>query len=155
MAPMAYRPLPTLWFLTLSLLVFALCAVSFAQGPTPDGPAASGLVSPVLTQPSFENHKFLDRQNRILFIAVAAFNGADFAVTRSNLENGGHELNPLVRPLAQSTPALAFNFAAETAGVVTVSYFLHKTGHHKLERFTSYLSIGSSATAVSYGALHH
>jgi len=97
-----------------------------------------------MPQPTFEGHKFLDQQNRILFVLVAALNGADFAVTRANLENGGHELNPLVRPFVSSTPALALNFAAETAGVFTMSYFFHKTGHHKLERFTCYVNIGAS-----------
>jgi len=137
-------------------LIATACPASFAQGPMPDAPTsavqpASGMV---LTQPSLESHKFLDRQNRILFVTVAALNGADFAVTHSNLQNGGHELNPIVRPLASSTPALAINFAAETAGVIAVSYLFHKTGHHKFERFTSYVNIGASAGAVSYGLLN-
>jgi hypothetical protein len=132
------------------------CSASFAQGPTPDAPtsAVQPVSGVVLQQPSFETHKFLDGQNRILFVAVAALNGADFAVTHANLQNGGHELNPIVRPLASSTPALALNFAIETAGVVGVSYFFHKTGHHKFERLTSYVNIGASAGAVSYGLLH-
>jgi hypothetical protein len=46
------------------------------------------------------------------------------------------------------------NFASETAGVVGVSYFLHKTGHHKLERVVSMLNIGSSAAAVSFDLAH-
>ena len=107
-----------------------------------------------MPRPSVEGHRFLDRQNCILFVAVAAVNGADFAVTRANLQTGGQELNPMVRPFTSSTPILAVNFAAETAGVVGVSYFLHKTGHHKLERLTSYLNIGSSAGAVTYGLLN-
>jgi len=136
-------------------LIATACSPSFAQGPSPDAPTsavqpASGVV---LQAPSFETHKFLDRQNRILFVAVAALNCADFAVTRANLRNGGQELNPIVRPLASSTPALAINFAAETAGVIAVSYLFHKTGHHKFERLTSYINIGASAGAVSYGLL--
>jgi hypothetical protein len=42
------------------------------------------------------------------------------------------------------------NFAGETAGVVALSYFFHKTGHHKLERAVSMLNIGSSAAAVTF-----
>jgi hypothetical protein len=49
---------------------------------------------------------------------------------------------------------LAINFAVETAGVVGISYFFHKTGHHKFERLTSYVNIGASAGAVSYGLLN-
>ncbi len=144
-------------FIVAFALIVAFCPSMFAQGPALDAPTVSvePVSTPILPQPTFETHKFLDRQNRILFVAVAAFNGADFAVTRSNLQNGGHELNPIVRPFAQSTAALAANFAMETAGVVSVSYLFHKTGHHKLERFTSYVNIGSSAGAVTYGLLHH
>lgn len=139
------------------IVTVSLHPTLLAQGPAPDAPSGSiePVVSPVLPQPSFETHRFLDRQNRILFVAVAAFNGADFAVTHANLQNGGHELNPIVRPFASSTAALAMNFAMETAGVVSISYAFHKTGHHKLERFTSYVNIGSSAGAVTYGLLHH
>jgi hypothetical protein len=42
------------------------------------------------------------------------------------------------------------NFAGEAVGVVAVSYFFHKTGHHKLERAVSILNIGSSASAVTF-----
>lgn len=80
---------------------------------------------------------------------------ADFFVTRSNLVNGGKELNPVTRIFAGSTPALACNFALEEAGVIGVSYMFHKTGHHKLERMTSLVNISASAGAVAYSASHH
>jgi hypothetical protein len=75
-------------------------------------------------------------------------------VTRANLQSGGVELNPLVRPFARSTAGLAVNFAGETAGVISIGYFLHKTGHHKLERAAALFNIGSSAGAVTYGLTH-
>jgi len=96
-------------------------------------------------------HKFWDRQNKVLFLAAAALNTADLVVTRSNLQSGGRELNPVVRIFGRSTAGLAVNFAAETAGVVSLSYFFHKAGHHKMERIVSYVNIGSSASAVTYG----
>lgn len=99
-------------------------------------------------------HRFLDRQNRWLFGAVAGMCAADFAVTHANLSNGGRELNPLTRPFSGSTAGLALNFAGETGGVIGLSYFFHKTGHHKLERMTSYVNIGASAVAVGYGLSH-
>jgi hypothetical protein len=46
------------------------------------------------------------------------------------------------------------NFIGETVGVVSLSYFFHKTGHHKLERMVSLVDIGSSTGAVSYGLTH-
>jgi hypothetical protein len=99
-------------------------------------------------------HSFWDGKNRFLFSTVAMFSSADFAVTHMNLANGGRELNPMVRPFSGSTGALAVNFAGQTAGVVAVSYFLHKSGHHKLERLAPIANIASSAFAVSYGLSH-
>ena len=46
------------------------------------------------------------------------------------------------------------DFAGQTAGVIGISYFCHKTGHHKLERITSMINIGASAAAVAYGLTH-
>ena len=99
-------------------------------------------------------HRFLDGKNRLLFSTVAIFSAGDFAVTHMNLANGGRELNPLVRPFTGSTPALAANFVGQTAGVVAISYLLHKTGHHRLERMAPAVNIASSAFAVVYGLSH-
>lgn len=99
-------------------------------------------------------HGFWDRENISLFAVSAGWAAADFYVTRSNLASGGRELNPIARAFTGSTPALAANFALETTGVVGISYFFHKTGHHKLERATSYVNISASAGAVLYGLTH-
>jgi hypothetical protein len=100
------------------------------------------------------SHRFWDRENTFLFATSAAFNTADFVVTRDNLRGGGRELNPVTRVFSGSTPGLVANFAGETAGVVALSYFFHKTGHHRMERFTSILNIGSSAGAVTFDLVH-
>jgi hypothetical protein len=115
----------------------------------------SPMVTPVrpATLPE-ASHRFWDRENIFLFATSAAFNTADFVVTRDNLRGGGKELNPVTRVFSGSTTELAVNFAGETAGVVALSYFFHKTGHHKLERFTSMLNIGSSAAAVTFDLAH-
>jgi hypothetical protein len=99
-------------------------------------------------------HKFWDTENRALFLTAAALNGADFAVTRANLQSGGQELNPIVRIFGHSTAGLALNFIGETAGVLSVNYFLHKTGHHRLERAVSALNISASVGAVTFGLTH-
>src|ERR1700751_1940363 len=141
------------------LSVLGICPVSVAQGPLPDAPTplpaiehTSTFVS--LPQPAAIEHKFGDRENKVLFFTATALNGADFAITRSNLQSGGQELNPVVRFFGRSTAGLAVNFVGETAGVVSISYFLHKTGHHKLERMVSMVNIGSSAGALSYSLTH-
>ncbi len=111
------------------------------------------LVQPA-TLPEVSNHRFWDRENSFLFATSAAFGAADFVVTRDNLRGGGQELNPVTRVFSGSTAGLAVNFAGETAGVVGMSYFFHKTGHHKLERAVSMLNIGSSAAAVTFDLAH-
>jgi len=160
--------------LQLCALAFTVCGILsptvFAQGPNLDSPShAPGIdapkpvieatppaaLAPVMVPPfNGDSHKFWDTRNRVLFIAAAAMNGADFAVTRANLQSGGQELNPMVRVFGSSTAGLAVNFIGETAGVVGLSYFFHKTGHHKMERAVSIINIGSSAGAVGYGLAH-
>ena len=110
--------------------------------------------SKLVVIPTLDEHGFWDRQNRTLFAMNAALAGADFAITRRNLNHNGTELNPMTRMLSGSTPGLAANFAMETGGVIGVGYLLHRTGHHKLERMTSYVNLGASAFAVSYGLAH-
>jgi len=110
---------------------------------------------PVIEQPKASTpHRFWDHENRILFAATGALAAADFCTTRANLASGGKELNPLTRVFAGSPPALATNFALETAGVVGISYVFHKTVHHRLERLTSFVDIGGSAAAVGYSLAH-
>jgi hypothetical protein len=130
-------------------------AVEVPAAPTPAPTAASfeEFAQPVVTNTSASSH-FWDRENLILFSASAAFSTADFVVTRDNLRSGGRELNPVTRVFTGSTGALAVNFAGETAGVIGLSYFFHRTGHRRLERMVSMVNIGSSAAAVTYGMTH-
>ena len=129
------------------------CPASLGQGPAPDAPVAATQPAPATffaPRSLAGEHKFWDKENRILFAASAAFSAADFAATRANLQSGGRDLNPVVRFFGPSTAGLAVNFAGETLGVIGVSYFLHRTGHHKMERIVTMVNIGSSAGAVSY-----
>ncbi len=138
--------------------VFFACIHVFAEGPLPDAPSVSpspATTAFVAAAPRGDiEHHFWDKANVALFAAAAASNFADFGVTRANLQNGGQELNPMVRIFGRSTAGLAMNFVGETAGVVSISYFFHKTGHHKLERAVSFVDIGGSTGAVAYGLMH-
>jgi len=165
---MTLRRFSNLFPLSAAVLVIgALCPALHAQtlpdqtflssAPLPETPTSFiEAAPPVVITPSHGSgeHKFWDRQNRALFIAAAALNGADFAVTRANLQSGGRELNPVVRMFGRSTAGLATNFIGETAGVITLSYFFHKTGHHKLERAVSLMNIASSAGVVTFDLMH-
>ncbi len=139
-------------FVTL-VVVGLFCPALLGQGPSPDAPVPATQPVPTTLFTSrglAAEHKFWDKENRILFAASGAFSAADFAATRANLQRGGRDLNPVVRFFGPSTAGLAVNFAGETLGVIGVSYFFHRTGHHKIERFVTMVNIGSSAGAVSY-----
>jgi len=155
---MTSRRLLEILSLAAILLAGALCPSALAQGPLPDAPQPvvqpqpPAYVAPVMRLG--EQHKFWDNRNRMLFAGVVASNIADFTVTYKNLQSGGRELNPVVRIFGRSAPGLALNFGGQAAGVMGFSYFLHKTGHHKMERMVSVVNIGASMGAVSYGLAH-
>ena len=137
--------------------------VSFALLPPPPAIGTAPMVRPVMVTPvkgkpvsqsAGENHRFWDRENSCLFAASVAFSAGDFVVTRDNLRAGGQELNPVVNVFGHSSAGLAVNFAGENLGMVGLSYFFHKTGHHKMERAVSMLNIGGSASAVGFGLAH-
>jgi hypothetical protein len=150
------------------LVVLGFSQFAVGQNPSvalllPDAPVISRELEPspfvsstqADTRPeTSSNRKFWDRENTVLFAATAAFSAADFVVTRDNLRSGGREFNPITRVMSGSTAGLAVNFAGETAGVVGLSYFFHRTRHYRLERAVSMLDIGGSASAVTFGLLH-
>lgn len=167
-----------LWRRTKGLIFLVLLSVpAFAQGVSlanlNDGPLNSGTNNSAPTGHTLSNtgamehsivsgplpeapsrHRFWDTENRALFTTVAVLSAADFALTRSILQHGGKELNPVTRFFSGSTAGLAVNFAGETAGVIGLSYLFHKTGHHRLERVTPMLDIGASGFAVIYDLNH-
>ena len=114
---------------------------------------AFSLVRTAATETS-SSCRFWSKKNSARFATAVALSAADFVVTRANLQNGGRELNPVVRVFGRSTQGLAVNFAGQTAGVIGVGYLFHKTGHHKLERITFLVNIGASGAAVAYGLRH-
>lgn len=148
----------------LGVLVLAQPGLLHAQR-TSFGPSEASAVEPLRPvaaavsfvsrpQESPREHRFWDNKNRALFATSAALGTVDFFFTRSNLQSGGRELNPVTRWFGTSTPGLALNFSLETGSIIGASYIFHKTGHHKLERITSLLNISGSAAAVSYSISH-
>ena len=101
------------------------------------------------------NHRFWDLTNRTLFVSHGALEAADFGITHRNLSRGGKELDPMAKALCESgTPGQLVFFSGRMAGVVAISYLLHKTGHHKLERGFPIYASGDSAYGVAYSFAH-
>ena len=94
-----------------------------------------------------ESHRFVDRQNTIAFTTLAGLIAVDGITTQHVISSGqGHEANPVWRPLVQhgwqgEMAASALGYSA----ALGMSYTLHKTGHHKLERWANWLTVGVEA----------
>jgi hypothetical protein len=88
-------------------------------------------------------HRFFDRQNSIAFGALAGLVAVD-SVTTQRLTNSGRarEANPIWRPMVRQ--GWQGQMAASGLGfgsAVGVAYALHRTGHHKLERWANWLAV--------------
>ena len=86
-------------------------------------------------------HRFWDKQNAWLFAGVAASRALDFHST-GNMRRRGRKEILLTNDAVDNKPAFV---AIEAAGVLTsvgISYLFHRSNHHKLERWVSYLHIG-------------
>jgi hypothetical protein len=132
--------------------VFA--ALPMAPMPAPAAMAPMAFITTTTRTKNSPPHAFWDRENKVLFTAVAGLATADFIATHANLASGGKELNPATRVLAGSTPGLVTNFALETGAVMGLSYMFHRTGHHKLERITALVDIGTSGAAAGFSFAH-
>jgi len=100
--------------------------------------APSAVIEPPLV---LQPHHFWDRTNIVLFSGVAASRTMDYASTKNMLARGRQEIlipDDVVNSSA-GFPALE---AAATGTSIGISYLLHRTGHHTLERWLSIGHIG-------------
>jgi hypothetical protein len=86
-------------------------------------------------------HNFWDRENDWLFAAVGAGRALDYASTL-NLRHRGINEAFLTNSIVDNHPLFAGIEVAATAASVGVSYIFHRTGHHRLERWTSVIHAG-------------
>jgi hypothetical protein len=83
-----------------------------------------------------QRHSFWDRTNLALFSGIAVTRGMDYASTRNFQARGRQEIL-LPEDVVNNSAGFASLEAAATMTSVGVSYVLHRTGHHKLERWMS------------------
>lgn len=102
---------------------------------------ASGQTAPVGKTAKSAAHKFWDKQNILLFAGVGAARGLDYASTL-NIRRRGINEALLTNAIVDDHAEFAAIEAATAAASVGLSYVFHATGHHKLERWTSYIHIG-------------
>lgn len=105
--------------------------------------------------PTAPSHKFWDKPNIMLFALDSTAKTADFVATHHNLSHGGVEFNPLARPLCnKGTAGQSVFFFGQSAAAIGVSYLLHKSGHHRLERMFTLVNIVDSTYGATYSFAH-
>ncbi len=108
--------------------------------------SANGSSAPKPAKPAA--HRFWDTQNILLFAGVGAARGLDYASTL-NIRRRGINEALLNNETVDNHAEFAAIEAATTAASVGLSYILHWTGHHKLERWTSYVHIGVTVAGAA------
>jgi hypothetical protein len=133
----------------LLLLMSLLAAQSgAAQQSEQPGPNPISTTTPLPDAPSEKPpHAFWDRTNILLFSGVAVFRGLDYASTRNFLARGREEVL-IPDDIVNNSAAFASLEAAATLTSVGLSYLLHRTRHHKLERWLSIGHIGVTGFGV-------
>ena len=115
-----------------------------AELPTMSRPLAA---TPLVIEPSLKPpvpHAFWDRRNCQLFTGIGLFRALDYASTR-NMQERGREEVLLPDEVVNNSAGFASLEAAGTAASIGLSYWMHRIGHHSLERWISTLHIGVTA----------
>jgi len=117
-----------------------------AQAP----PRDSDIVSPVPKSPASDRlaeHRFWDKENRWLFAGVGAARTLDYFSTLNMRRRGRQEIF-LSNDVVDNHAAFGAIEAASTGASIGASYLFHRYGHHKLERWTSFVHIGLTTTGA-------
>jgi hypothetical protein len=119
----------------------------FSAPTQSDQPNAAG----VGTGKFGETHRFWDRENLWLFAGVGAARALDYTSTLNMRRRGRQEIL-LDNSVVDNHPLFAGIEAIGTGASIGVSYWLHRTQHHRLERWVSIVHIGlaSSGAARNY-----
>jgi hypothetical protein len=98
-----------------------------------------------------ETHRFWDRKNLWLFAGVGAARALDYTSTLNMRRRGRQEIL-LDNSVVDNHSLFAGIEAIGTGASIGVSYWLHRTDHHRLERWVSIVHIGlaSSGAARNY-----
>jgi hypothetical protein len=93
-------------------------------------------------------HRFWDRTNGLWFAGVGASRGLDYASTLNLRRRGINEVF-LTNSVVDNHALFAGIEAAATGASIGVSYLFHRTGHHRLERWTSIVHFGVATAGAA------
>ena len=124
------------------VLAVAMAPVSLsAQQNQAKAPAKQATPALKQTSQPLKPHRFFDKTNLMLFAGVAAVRALDFTSTEHFRKLGNNEVL-LNNSIVDNKPLFAGIEVAGTALSIGVAYWLHRTGHYKLERWVSIIHIG-------------
>jgi hypothetical protein len=124
--------------------VSAQATTTQTQAPSPVVVPAGGASQ---TKLQTRGHRFWDKQNDWWFLGVGAARTFDYFSTL-NLRRRGDEEVLLTNEIVDNHAAFAAIEAAGTGVSIGASYLFHRYGHHKLERWTSYVHFGLTTTGA-------
>jgi hypothetical protein len=140
--------------IVLPVIIFILVVGTATRAQEPIGAANSEVTDqsgtlPVAPQasPPRTTHRFWDRTNDLWFAGVAASRALDYSSTLNLRRRGDNEIL-LTNSIVDNHPLFAGIEAAATAASIGVSYVFHRTGHHRLERWTSIIHFGATVTGA-------
>src|SRR5580698_9524608 len=112
--------------------------------------------SPEPAPPPPHVHAFWDRTNLLLFSGIAITRGLDYASTRNFQARGRQEIL-LPNEVVNNSAGFASLEAAGTMTSIGISYLLHRTGHHTLERWMSigHISVTAFGDVRNYALKTH
>jgi hypothetical protein len=109
--------------------------------------SASGSAAKNRAVPLRQEHRFWDKKNAWLFAGVGVSRALDYSSTLNLRRRGDNEIL-LTNDLVDNHAAFAVVEAAGTAVSIGASYLFHRSGHHKLERWTSIVHIGLTTSGA-------
>jgi hypothetical protein len=146
--------------LRVAFLLLAVASLAGAQQQVertdPDSSAATsqGQTSSQISHPAPRanppptTHRFWDRTNDLWFAGMGASRALDYASTL-NLRRRGLDEIFLTNSIVDNHPLFAGIEAAAAATSIGVSYLFHRTGHHRLERWTSIIHFSAAASGAA------
>jgi len=96
---------------------------------------------------SAQEHRFWDKENGWLFAGVGAARTLDYFSTLNMRRRGRQEIL-LTNDVVDNHAAFASIEAAGTGVSIGASFLFHHYGHHKLERWTSFVHIGVATSGA-------
>ncbi len=134
-----------IFLLASSWFTPSICASQQPRPPRDAIPASTPALIPGPQSPP--PHAFWDQTNFLLFSGVGVLRGIDYASTR-NFQARGREEVLIPDDVVNNSAGFASLEAAGTAAAVGLSYWMHRVGHHKIERWISIVHIGVTGFGV-------